>query len=172
MWEVGWITWVNWVFECPKDYSACGSKNYTINERYVNWEKRATYKSTWDRVVFAWDKNKNPLGAYLTDEVYNKGIEIFATKQEFFSEDSSLFDETLKTFVESHFKLTMLLSQNNKKMAIIYYNKGNTTKRLLIIGSKVIKDADQIYDLKVFTDRVEVSKRGNNQTIPIYLRGR
>ena len=68
MWEVGWITWVNWVFECPKDYSACGGKNYTINERYVNWKKHFKYKSTWDRVVFAWDKEKNPF-LFQTDKI-------------------------------------------------------------------------------------------------------
>ena len=60
MWTVGWITWVNGVFECPKDYAACGGKNYTINERYVEGEKKATYKSTWDRVVFGWDENIVP----------------------------------------------------------------------------------------------------------------
>ena len=68
MWEVGWITWVNWVFECPKDYSACGGKNYTINERYVNWIKKSVYKSTWDRVIFAWDKNIQPF-LFQTDKI-------------------------------------------------------------------------------------------------------
>ena len=68
MWEVGWITGINWVFECPKDYSACWWKNYTINERYVNWEKKATYKSTWDRVVFAWDRNIQPF-LFQTDKI-------------------------------------------------------------------------------------------------------
>ena len=68
MWEVGWITWVNWVFECPKDYSVCWWKNYTINERYVNWEKKAKYKSTWDRVVFAWNKDIEPF-LFQTDKI-------------------------------------------------------------------------------------------------------
>ncbi len=54
------ISWVNWVFECPKDYTRCWWKSYTINERYVKWEKISTYKSTWDRVVFWWDKNIAP----------------------------------------------------------------------------------------------------------------
>lgn len=73
MWEVWWITWINWIYQCPKDYSACGGKNYTINERYVNWNKKAVYKSTWDRVVFAWDKNKKPF-LFQTD-VINKNRE-------------------------------------------------------------------------------------------------
>ncbi len=54
--ENNWVSWVNWVFECPKDYPSCGWKNYTINERYVDWKKIATYDSTWDRVVFGWTK--------------------------------------------------------------------------------------------------------------------
>ncbi len=58
--EVNGVSWVNWVFECPKDYSACWWKNYTINERYVQWEKRATYESTGDRVVFAWNDDIEP----------------------------------------------------------------------------------------------------------------
>ena len=73
MWEVGWVTWVNWVFECPKDYPSCGGKNYTINERYVNGEKKWKYKSTWDRVVFGWDKNIKPF-LFQTDKI-NKNRE-------------------------------------------------------------------------------------------------
>jgi len=65
---VWWITWVNWVFECPKDYASCGRKNYTINERYVNWKKKWVYKSTWDRVVFGWDKEINPF-LFQTDKI-------------------------------------------------------------------------------------------------------
>ncbi len=73
MWEVGGVTWINWVFECPKDYPSCGGKNYTINERYVNWEKKWKYKSTWDRVVFGWDKNIIPF-LFQTDTI-NKNRE-------------------------------------------------------------------------------------------------
>lgn len=57
---VNGISGVNGVFECPKDYSACGWKNYTINERYVQGEKKATYKSTGDRVVFGWNDQIEP----------------------------------------------------------------------------------------------------------------
>ena len=73
MWEVGWVTGVNWVFECPKDYPSCWGKNYTINERYVNWEKKGKYKSTWDRVVFGWDKEIKPF-LFQTDTI-NKNRE-------------------------------------------------------------------------------------------------
>lgn len=62
------ISWANGVFECPKDYTACWWKSYTINERYVEWEKIATYKSTWDRVVFWWDKNIAPF-LFQTDKI-------------------------------------------------------------------------------------------------------
>ncbi|MDQ7009183.1 MAG: phosphodiester glycosidase family protein [Candidatus Gracilibacteria bacterium] len=68
MGTVNGITGINGVFECPKDYSACGGKNYTINERYVNGEKRATYKSTGDRVVFGWDKEIKPF-LFQTDKI-------------------------------------------------------------------------------------------------------
>ncbi len=49
------ISGVTGVFQCPKDYSACGWKNHTINERYVNWVKYSVYESTGERVVFWWD---------------------------------------------------------------------------------------------------------------------
>ena len=50
------ITGITWVFQCPKDYSACGWVNHTINERYVDWKKISVFKSTWDRVVFWWNE--------------------------------------------------------------------------------------------------------------------
>lgn len=55
MQSVWGISWVTWVFQCPKDYAACGWKNHTVNERYVNWVKHSVYKSTGERVVFWWD---------------------------------------------------------------------------------------------------------------------
>lgn len=55
------ITWVNGVFFCPTDYSWCNTtKSFTDNERYIQWEKFATYLTTWDRAVFGWDVNKVP----------------------------------------------------------------------------------------------------------------
>lgn len=69
IWNEIWaITWVTGVFLCPKDYTDCWGKNYTINERYINWEKRWEYKSTGDRVVFGWDKNIVPL-LFQTDKI-------------------------------------------------------------------------------------------------------
>ncbi len=63
------ITWVNWVFFCPSDYSYCKDRPWTTNnERYVSWEKFAVQPTTWDRVVFAWDKNKNTF-LFQTDSI-------------------------------------------------------------------------------------------------------
>ena len=50
------ISGVTGIFTCPKDYSACWGETTTINERYVNGKKLATYKSTGERVVFWWTK--------------------------------------------------------------------------------------------------------------------
>lgn len=55
-----WISAVNWIYFCPKDYSECKWKDFTINERYLDWKKIATYDDTWERVVFALDKNNKP----------------------------------------------------------------------------------------------------------------
>lgn len=54
------ITAVNWVYYCPSDYAECNWEDYTINERYIDWKKYAWYDDTWDRVVFALDKNNVP----------------------------------------------------------------------------------------------------------------
>lgn len=64
----GWVTAINGVFFCPKDYTACWNKSYTINERYINWEKIATYESTWDRVVFGFNIDEKPL-LFQTDKI-------------------------------------------------------------------------------------------------------
>lgn len=53
------ITWINWVFFCPKDYSYCNWENSTNNERYIAWEKFAIQNTTGNRVVFGWDREKN-----------------------------------------------------------------------------------------------------------------
>jgi len=62
------ITWINWVFFCPKSYKECNWETFTINERYVKWEKIWKYDSTWDRVVFGWDKNENVF-LFQTDKI-------------------------------------------------------------------------------------------------------
>ncbi len=54
------ISAVNWVYFCPADYSSCNWKDFTINERYIDWKKIAWYDDTWDRVVLALDKNNTP----------------------------------------------------------------------------------------------------------------
>lgn len=76
--ENNWISAVNWVYFCPADYSECKWKDFTINERYVEWKKIAWYDDTWERVVFALDKNNipflfqtNKVNADKENEIYN-----------------------------------------------------------------------------------------------------
>ncbi len=68
MLDNAWITAINGVFFCPDDYTACWNKSYTINERYIKGEKISTYKSTWDRVVFGFDKENKSL-LFQTDTI-------------------------------------------------------------------------------------------------------
>lgn len=56
MMDYNWVTALNWVFFCPKDYSECGWKNFTINERFVEGQEIATYDNTGERVVFGWNE--------------------------------------------------------------------------------------------------------------------
>lgn len=76
--KYNWISAVNWVYFCPADYSECKWKNFTINERYIDGKKIAWYDDTWDRVVFALDKEKVPflfqtnrINADKETEIYN-----------------------------------------------------------------------------------------------------
>jgi len=72
-----WITAINWVYFCPKDYIQCNWNTFTHNERYIRWEKIADFSSTWDRVVFWWDKEKNTF-LFQTNKInQNKENDIF-----------------------------------------------------------------------------------------------
>lgn len=55
-----WISWVNWVFFCPKSYWECWGQDFTNNERYLEWEKISKWETTGDRVVFWVDEWSNP----------------------------------------------------------------------------------------------------------------
>lgn len=69
-WEATWlrelldenngISWINWAYLCPKDYKSCNWVDSTINERYIEGEKHWPYTDTWERVVFALDKDNKP----------------------------------------------------------------------------------------------------------------
>jgi len=58
--ENNWITGINWVFFCPEDYQKCAWKNYTINERFVQWQDLSFYPETGERWVFAWKEDYTP----------------------------------------------------------------------------------------------------------------
>ncbi len=61
MLDNNWISAVNGIFFCPSDYSECKWTSFTINERYVQGEKIAFYDDTGERVVYWWNKNKEPM---------------------------------------------------------------------------------------------------------------
>ncbi len=63
-----WVSAVNWVFFCPDSYAECGWKNFTKNERYVEWTKIWPEASTWNRVVFAVDKEDKAF-LFQTDKI-------------------------------------------------------------------------------------------------------
>lgn len=62
------VSGINGVFFCPADYPQCKGKNTTINERFINGQEIATYKSTGERVVFWWDTEQNPF-LYQTERI-------------------------------------------------------------------------------------------------------
>lgn len=77
--ENNWVSAINWVFFCPESYRECGWKNFTKNERYVEWKKISNIQlpnteSTWDRVVFA-VSDKNEAFLYQTDKINSEDEE-------------------------------------------------------------------------------------------------
>jgi len=68
MGNYGGVSAINGVFFCPSDYGECRGKNSTINERFIQWEEIATYKSTGERVVFGWNKDIEPF-LHQTDKI-------------------------------------------------------------------------------------------------------
>lgn len=63
-----WVSAINWVFFCPADYRECWKQDFTRNERYLEGIKFGSEYSTWDRVVFAWDKETKPF-LFQTDKI-------------------------------------------------------------------------------------------------------
>lgn len=54
------ITWVNWAFFCPWDYSFCKNKVWTTNnERIIEWEFFEWHEFTMNLPMFSIDKDKN-----------------------------------------------------------------------------------------------------------------
>ena len=123
-------------------------------------------------------EDENPLSEYVSDEVYENGREIFYGESEnadMFAEDKEQFSgnyEDFKAYVESNFEPTMLITQNGVNSAVVYFSDGESTKRIIIKGSRVIEKDGSKYYINVFKDRVEIKKGKNGRVVPLYLRGR
>lgn len=55
------ITGINGIFFCPKDYTECKWKSFTINERIVDGVDYSFYPDSGERGIFWWDKDWVPL---------------------------------------------------------------------------------------------------------------
>lgn len=55
------ITGINGVFFCPKDYSECKWKSFTINERIADGVDMSFYPDSGERAIFWWDVNGVPM---------------------------------------------------------------------------------------------------------------
>ena len=55
------LTWINGIFFCPSDYTECGGRNFTINERIIDGIDYSFYDDTWDRWIFWWTELWEPL---------------------------------------------------------------------------------------------------------------
>lgn len=118
----------------------------------------------------------NPLSKYISDEVYNEGIEvIYGDEESMFSEDlgqfSGSYDE-FKAYVEARFKPTMLITQNGVNSAVVYYLENGSKNRAMVSGFKIIEIEDIAYYIRVFKDRVEIKQGKNGRIVPLYLRER
>ena len=62
------ITWINGIFFCPADYTECGGRNFTINERIIDGVDFSHYSDTWERWIFWWTALWEPF-IYQTDRL-------------------------------------------------------------------------------------------------------
>lgn len=118
----------------------------------------------------------NPLSKYVSDKVYNEGIEIFyGDERSMFAEDTDVFSgnqEKFKAYIEAKFKPTMLITQNGVNSAMVYYLENGSRNRTMVKGFKIIEIEKIIYYIKVFKDRVEIKQGENGKAVPLYLRER
>ncbi len=118
----------------------------------------------------------NPLSKYISDEVYNEGVEIFYGDEEsMFIEDADEFSgnyDKFKAYIEARFKPTMLIAQNGVNSAVVYYLENGSKNRTMVSGFKIIKIEETIYYIKVFKDRIEIKQGKNGRAVPLYLRER
>jgi len=118
----------------------------------------------------------NPLSKYLSDKIYNEGVEIFYGDDEnMFTEDRDEFSgnhDEFKAYVEARFKPTMLITQNGVNSAVVYYLENGSKNRAIVSGFKIIKIENIAYYIKVFKDRIEIKQGKNGRAVPLYLRER
>ncbi|MGB6128526.1 MAG: hypothetical protein WBG30_07235 [Psychrilyobacter sp.] len=118
----------------------------------------------------------NPLSKYLSDKIYNEGIEIYYGDDEnMFTEDKKEFSrnyDEFKAYVEARFKPTMLITQNGVNSAVVYYLENGSKNRAIVSGFKMIEIEDVTYYIKVFKDKIEIKQGKNGKAVPLYLRER
>lgn len=52
-----WKAWLNWTYFCPEYYPECHGKNFSNADRISYWEDFSRWTDTWERYVFAIDKD-------------------------------------------------------------------------------------------------------------------
>lgn len=128
------ISSINWVFFCPADYTACGWKNYTINERFVEWIDYSFYTDTGERGVFGWDSNTLPfihqtwkisidLRSNIFEWLGNFPI-LYANGKNMLEHyhDVGLYDKKMSTSLPRHF-----ICSNREKTEIFFGTSSSTS---------------------------------------------
>lgn len=129
------ITWLNWVFFCPSDYSWCETKTwYTRNERYIKWKKVEETYHTEDRTVFAWDRNYNPFLFNNVDINTDKENDIYywlwnfplllknwENSLEYYEKNNLIFDKLKKSSTKT------FICSNEEKTHIYFWIVSNAT---------------------------------------------
>lgn len=127
------ISGINGVFFCPADYSECGWKNFTINERFIDGVDMSFYPDTGERAVFWWDKNFFPF-LYKTNSINsNKRVDIHEWLGNFpilyenginmleYYHDAWLYDKKMSASVPRNFICS------NKDKTEIYFGRTSST---------------------------------------------
>ncbi len=140
-----WVSAVNGIYFCPKDYSICDNKDFTINERYVDWKKIATYDNTWERVIFALSKEKKPF-LYQTNKINpDNELEIHNWVANF-----PLLLKDWENTIEHYWDINLIDNKMKKRMARNFICNDKEWKNLFFWYVYDIEMNELSYQLKEF----------------------
>ncbi len=131
-----WKAALNWTYFCPEYYPECHGKNFSNADRISYWEDFSRWTDTWERYVFAIDKDY--MSFFFNTSNYNTDMR-----------------KDIYMWIWNH-PLVLLEWQNNLEH---YYDVGLIDKKMPSTWAKTfvctIKDSKKVYMWIVYSARMD-----------------